>query len=109
MESLLAGLASIQAESSFLLLDRKEDKRIPVFFKNKVSFLSTLPFIFQCICERKSPCRKDEICVPDYEDDAKHFCKCIGSGKVSIKILISHLFIFFSLIERASENSIYPG
>ena len=108
MESLLAGLTRFRQSLLFSSSIEKKTKG-DLFLKNKVSFLSSLPFIFQCICERESPCIKDEICVPDYEDDAKHFCKCIGSGKASIKILISYLFIFFSLIERASENSIYPG
>ena len=75
----------------------KRRQKETCFLKNKVSFLSTLPFIFQCICERESPCAKDEICVPDYEDDAKHFCKCIGSGKASTKMWMTHLFIFVSL------------
>ena len=34
--------------------------------------------IFQSLCERESPCAKDEVCIPDHEDDARHFCKCIG-------------------------------
>ncbi|CAH3117300.1 unnamed protein product [Porites lobata] len=31
----------------------------------------------ESICERESPCINDEVCIPDYEDDAKHSCKCI--------------------------------
>ena len=89
MESLLAGLTRFRQSLLFSSSIEKKTKG-DLFFK-KSRFVYIAFYILKCICERESPCAKDEICVPDYEDDAKHFCKCIGSGKASFKILISHL------------------
>ena len=64
MESLLAGLASIQAESSFLLLDRKEDKRRPVFLKVKSRFCPHCLLFFSVSVKENHPVQRMRYAFP---------------------------------------------
>lgn len=65
-----------------LLIADLDSSRYKQNFKHSFVF-------FQSICEKESPCAEDEICIPDYEDDTNHFCKCIGLGKAPRHIWIN--------------------